>query len=318
MTHIEIRPYDATMTEEWDRFVLNSRNATFLHLRGYMDYHADRFPDRSLVALRKGRIIAALPASGTGDTVCSHPGLTYGGLLLGEEATAARVMKILEGMCARYASGGFRTLVYRPVPHIYHRIPAEEDLYTLFRLGAVLDGRSPSTAIATFRRLPFGRERRNGIRKAMVSATEICQSDDFATFWKILEENLMTGHNAVPVHSLAEIQLLASRFPGNIRLYTATQHSETVAGCVLYDTGEVIHTQYISASPRGKASGALDLLFSTLLDNIPPGCRYFDFGTSALERYRLNKTLIHQKEGFGARTVCHDTYRLDLTALKAI
>ena len=98
MTHIEIRPYDAAMTEEWDRFVLNSRNATFLHLRGYMDYHADRFPDRSLVALRKGKIIAALPASGTGDTVCSHPGLTYGGLLLGEEATAARVMKILEGM----------------------------------------------------------------------------------------------------------------------------------------------------------------------------------------------------------------------------
>ena len=35
----------------WDAFVRSSRNATFLHERGYMDYHADRFQDHSLLVL---------------------------------------------------------------------------------------------------------------------------------------------------------------------------------------------------------------------------------------------------------------------------
>lgn len=316
MTEIETIPYSPSLAGIWDEFVKTSRNGTFLHMRGYMDYHADRFPDRSLLALRKGKVIAALPASGKGDTVCSHPGLTYGGLILGEEATAARVTRIMESICAGYASDGFSTLVYRPVPHIYHRIPAEEDLFALFSLGATLDGRSPSTAVSATSRLPMGRERRNGVRKALAADTRINRSDDFAAFWKVLGDNLMVCHNATPVHSLDEILMLASRFPDNIHLVTATRRSQTVAGCVLYISNDVIHTQYISASPQGKATGALDLLFFILLDNLPAGCRYFDFGTSCLGGYRLNAPLIHQKEGFGARTVCYDSYRLDLRPLR--
>jgi len=71
----------------------------------------------------------------------------------------------------------------------------------------------------------------------------------------------------------------------------------------------VVHVQYISASAKGKAVGALDLLFRYLINEVFPDKPYFDFGKSTEAHGRLlNKSLIFQKEGFGGRGVCYDTY----------
>ena len=40
-----VKRYTAGQQAEWDSFVDISRNGTFLHKRGYMDYHAHRFAD---------------------------------------------------------------------------------------------------------------------------------------------------------------------------------------------------------------------------------------------------------------------------------
>lgn len=45
----EIRKYNDTDKEAWNAFVDQSRNATFLLNRSYMDYHSDRFTDHSLM-----------------------------------------------------------------------------------------------------------------------------------------------------------------------------------------------------------------------------------------------------------------------------
>ncbi|MDE6206191.1 MAG: hypothetical protein K2M55_00085, partial [Muribaculaceae bacterium] len=61
--HLRIERYTPAMAEAWDEAVRASRNGIFQHLRGYMDYHSDRFADRSLVALdERDRIVALLPA----------------------------------------------------------------------------------------------------------------------------------------------------------------------------------------------------------------------------------------------------------------
>ena len=74
-----IERYTPAMQPEWDEFAATARNATFLHRRGYMDYHADRFTDHSLIARGDdGRILALLPANAEGGTLVSHRGLTYG------------------------------------------------------------------------------------------------------------------------------------------------------------------------------------------------------------------------------------------------
>ena len=48
---ITVEQYSAHMAQRWDEAVSSSRNGTFLHLRGYMDYHSDRFADFSLMSL---------------------------------------------------------------------------------------------------------------------------------------------------------------------------------------------------------------------------------------------------------------------------
>ena len=82
-----------------------------------------------------------------------------------------------------------------------------------------------------------------------------------------------------------------------------------MAGTVVYVCRDTIHAQYIAASTRGKQTGALDLLFACLLDDDFREARYFDFGRSTETLGQmLNRGLIFQKEGFGARGICYDTY----------
>lgn len=45
---IEIHRYTAAYHRDWNDFVSESSNGTFLFLREYMEYHADRFTDYSL------------------------------------------------------------------------------------------------------------------------------------------------------------------------------------------------------------------------------------------------------------------------------
>ena len=64
----------------------------------------------------------------------------------------------------------------------------------------------------------------------------------------------------------------------------------------------------------GGELGALDLLFDQLVHQRPLSQRFLDLGTSALEHSNdLRLPLIFQKEGFGARAVCFDTYEWTLT-----
>ena len=151
-------------------------------------------------------------------------------------------------------------------------------------------------------------------KKAAKAGVRVAEQNDFAPFWYVLERNLMMRHHTQPVHSLSEIMLLKSRFPQNIRLFSVYCGSEIVGGTVLYIDGAVVKTQYISASEDGRHIGALDFLFSSLLDKFAAeGYRYFDFGTSNFKTSDdLHESLIFQKEGFGGRAVCYDTYQYNL------
>ena len=54
--HIE--RYSSQRKVAWDDFVKRSKNATFLFFRDYMDYHADRFQDASLLIYRGDSLVA--------------------------------------------------------------------------------------------------------------------------------------------------------------------------------------------------------------------------------------------------------------------
>jgi len=310
----EIVRYTQEKAHEWNAFVAQSKNGTFLFDRRYMDYHADRFTDYSLMFYRQGALYALMPAHAEGDVLCSHRGLTYGGIIMTEGALAERIQQLFRELNDYLRDHGFRKVVYKTIPHIYHRVPSEEDWFSLFSVcGAQLVDRSLSSAIDLSQPLKWRRDRRYGINKAFANGVQIGESNDWAGFWQVLEFNLMHKYGAKPVHTLWEIELLHSRFPDNIRLFTAVRDGQVLGGTVIYLSKMVAHAQYISANTEGKALRVIDALFDYILHECDWPVRYFDFGTSNEEDgHILVEPLIYQKEGFGGRGLCYDIYEYDL------
>ena len=310
---IEIVRYDGSMRGQWDEMVRNSRNGTFLHERGYMDYHSDRFTDCSLVALREGKMCALLPANIDGDTLWSHRGLTYGGWLLPLKHFDTTVMvEVMDAAMSWMRANNLKRLVYKPVPHIYHRYPCEEDLYALFRHGASLIETNISTTIDLTCPLPLDRGNKSGVNAARKASIQTGESNDWEGYWDLLSSLLGERYGTRPVHTLDEIKLLQSRFPDNLRLYTATHDGELLAGVVMYYSGPVAHSQYIGASQQGKESKALTLLFDWLIkESAEKGYRYFDFGISNEDHGRyLNEGLVRQKCRLGGRGIVYNTFEI--------
>lgn len=311
----EIIRYESSMAARWNEFVRQSRNGTLLHERGYMDYHSDRFTDCSLVALREGKLCALLPACVEGDTLWSHRGLTYGGWLMPLKHFDATVMiDVMDAACQWMSENGIKRLVYKPVPHIYHRYPCEEDLYALFRHQARLIETNISTTIDLTCPLPLDRGNKSGLNAARKAGIQVGPSEDWQGYWHLLSSLLDERYGTRPVHTLDEMRLLQSRFPENIKLYTATLHGELLAGVVMYLSHPVAHCQYIGASPQGKDIKALTLLFDHLINEIQQqGYRYFDFGISNEDHGRyLNEGLVRQKSRLGGRGIVYNTFEINL------
>jgi hypothetical protein len=310
-----VEPYRPSDEASWDAFLRASKNGTFLFARSYMDYHSDRFRDHSLVVRAGGEVVALLPANRVGDEVHSHQGLTYGGLVTSDAMTTPAMLAVLGSVVAHLRAEGIRRLHYKTVPWIYHRIPAEEDRYALFRADAVLTRRDVLVVIPAGRRGPVQARRRRGAAKAARHGVVVAESADWGPYWAMLTDHIQARYGVPPVHSLAEIELLASRFPHGIRLFTATRRDEVLAGVVIFESAMVAHVQYIGSSGHGRETGALDAVFLHLLEGVFADKPYFDFGISNEQQGRiLNRGLIEQKEGFGARAVVHDFYEVDVAA----
>ena len=181
----EIRAYDASQRELWDSIVTGSRVPFFQFYRSYMEYHSDRFDDASMVCFRDGVASALLPGNVRGDTYYSHQGLTFGGLvnLLGG-LRASGVIRLVEEVADRLRRDGFKRLVYKAIPPIYHATPSEEDVYALARLGATLT-RVELTTTIDYRAPPaLSSRRQRGIRKAKKAGLDFRESSDWEGFWQ--------------------------------------------------------------------------------------------------------------------------------------
>lgn len=311
----DIIRYSPERKSEWDGFVAQSKNGTFLFFRDYMDYHSDRFADHSLMFYAGGRLYALLPANIKDGVLHSHQGLTYGGLVMREDAAAAAVVTLFSELNAYLKAEGVSRVAYKSIPWIYHLQPSGEDLYALFKVcRARISARDISSTIILGDRIKWHRDRRYGVNKARRSGVSVRRSDDLRAFWRVLDLNLGNKYGVRPVHTVEEMELLKSRFPDNIILYVAEKDGEVLGGTVLYVTGQVVHAQYISASPEGKRLRVIDAIYDVILNNDYAGFRhYFDFGKSTEDCGAiLNENLIYQKEGFGGRGVCYDTYEWEV------
>ena len=318
---INVIQYTNQQAEEWDAFVQRSKNGTFLLERRFMDYHSLRFKDCSLMLYEDNELVGLFPANWDEEAqiVFSHQGLTYGGLIYTSEASEHSVMEMMQALLVWYMDYlQARQLIYKPIPYIYSDCASEEDLYALFRAGAHLKSRSVSSVVTMANPLKMRKLRQRGAQKAIDAGLYIerMTDEDWSTlkvYMEILTEVLWKYHRVKPVHTFEEMQLLMTRFPQHIKLFLVRQETEILAGCIVFITKHVAHVQYIAANDAGRQYGALDLLFRHLINERFKQIQYIDFGISTENGgLYLNEGLIFQKEGFGGRAVCYDTYEVEL------
>ncbi|MBV9468786.1 MAG: GNAT family N-acetyltransferase [Abitibacteriaceae bacterium] len=298
---------------DWDDFVRTAKNGTFLFYRDYMDYHSDRFEDHSLMIYSDdGNVVCLLPANKQGEVFTSHAGLTYGGFITDNKMTISKMGEVFNHTVQYLLKAGFAQLLYKTIPHIYHAMPAEEDLYWLFVNNATLYRRDVWVSIEYNNQLLFQKRRERSIKKAISNGVIVEETQDYDQYWAILEKNLQSKYNVAPVHTVQEIRLLADRFPEEIKLVVAYQGTTLLAGTVLYLSHNVCHTQYLASNEVGRAIGALDLVLSHLIKDYRKSKEVFSFGavTELNGRY-LNAGLSEYKESFGGRATVHNFYELD-------
>lgn len=310
---MDIIEYTPDFEDEWNRFVKRSKNGTFMFDRDYMEYHSDRFQDNSLVVYYKGNPIALFPANRADNVLVSHEGLTFGGFLTGEKIKTEKMLDAFDLLRSYAEDAGFDRVLYKAIPTVYHHYPAEEDRYALFRQDASLTWREVTSAVDLETAPDFQKTRQRSIDDASDAGVEVRETGDFATYWELLQTNLAERHGVEPVHSLNEIELLADRFPENIRLFCSYLDDDILGGVVVYESEVVARAQYIANSDAGRDVGALDIIFDHLFTNTFTNKRFFDLGVSTEKDGRfLNEGLTFFKEGFGARGVVHDFYELGI------
>lgn len=312
------RFFNVDESSSWDSFCRDAHGTTFLHSRAFLSYHGSRFVDRSVVIERHGKWLGVIPAAehpAIPSTVVSHPGASYGGIVHQGQLRGAQMLHALDAASALWASAGYERLQYKAVPHIYHAAPGQEDLYALFRAGAVRYRVDLSSCIDLRHRLPVGERRIRGTRKARQAGVHIGRgSEHLAPLWRVLVDNLMRKHGVAPVHTLEEINSLVDRFPEHIEVTVALVAGVVEAGIVLFLGQTVAHAQYIASSDVGYSVSALDLVFDEAIQHsAESGKRYFDFGISTENQgLDLNVGLAQFKNEFGAGGVVHEFYELNL------
>lgn len=304
--------YHHDLKDIWDDVVKVSKNGNFLHFRNYIDYHSHRFNEKSVIIFSESKPLAIFPCNLRDNVIVSHEGLTYAGLIYGTSLHMIDVLEIFNKLIDHFMAQGVTSLVYKAIPHIFHKYPSDEDLYALFRLNAQIIRRDISTVIPLDNALHFSELRKRKIRKAEANSISFIELTDFEDYYELLLITLKKFDKS-PTHTLNELKLLRKLFPEKIRLFGTVKEGKLLAGALVYDFGVVAHTQYLASSEKGREMGALDFVLANLISIVYKNKSFFSFGISTENAGRyLNEGLIFQKEGFGGRGIIHDFYELNL------
>lgn len=314
---IEVASFSKHDEAKWDEFVVNSTVPNLLFIRNYINYHEDRFIDRSLMCFQRNELVAIFPAAESpvnGNEIISHPGLSFGGLVSKKNASQDIVEACLDEISKYFSECGYKKLTYKAVPHIYHTRPFEQDQYFLWKQGFICNRIDLSVSINLSRRIDLGSRRLRGLKKASSTLSLSRNMFFIESFWKILDNNLKNRHSATPTHSLEEITLLISRFPKDIIPIFAVKDGKCIGGVIIYRSPQVHHAQYISASTEGQTLGALDFIFDDAVKSArEEGAAFFDFGISTTNNGRdLNQGLYSFKYEFGGGGTCQRFYTKEL------
>lgn len=315
MKNLTVKKYDQNDYKIWNDFVSQAKNATFLFHRDFMEYHQDRFQDFSLLIFEEEKLKAILPANKNGNAVYSHQGLTYGGLVFLRKLNGEKAELILDSILGFLKENKIETFYYKPIPNFYFPDGNQEIDFFLLKRGAVIERKEMNLAVNLNLPLKISKSKLKHFRRIENLDLDIIEEDTFEPFWtEVLEPRLTEKFNAKPVHSKEEMALLKSKFPQHIKQYSVYQNDKIIAGITLFETKNVVKSQYGATTKNGEEVRALDFLFINLIHKYKrKGKHFFDMGiVNEDNELGYHPGLLKQKEELGCTVYNQDFYKLNI------
>ena len=315
-----IQPYDESRRDKWDDFVLShAMNGTFLQTRRFLNYHPlGRFADASVMVYNGQELCAVVPAAAQTVDGCrmlrSHPGSTFGGIIVGAEMLRApKLVELVSALDECFQALGFDKCELKLTSDLFSTLPTDCLQYALYHAGYTdeieiaaylpLEGRTHEELVAQ-----YSFNKRYDLKKCVkagLSYRVLHSHEEIAAFYELLCINL-TKFDAKPVHTLEELMDFHDvRLRDEVRfLGVFDMDGRMVAGaCLFFFAGaHVLHTQYLATAPDVRGYVPSTFLYDSVIRfGLESGAKTVSFGTSTHDRGRvLNTGLIQNKEGYGA------------------
>lgn len=301
MKQFSVRKYTSSDKQNWDDFVSKAKNATFLFHRDFMEYHQDRFEDYSLIIEDEKKWVAVLPANIVGDTLFSHQGLTYGGLVIRENFAKTTIITIFESLIVHLKKNQFKNFFIKPILSFYTDENNFVMEYSLVLKNTDLYRKDINLFIDFKSNFSISKSKLKHFRRVSSLGLEIREDANFQLFWNdVLIPRLKEKHNAKPVHTLEEIIYLHSKFPENVKQFNVYFEDKILAGITLFVFKNGVKSQYGATTPLGEKMRALDFLFISLIHKFKDKFSFFDMGTvSENQGKSINQGLLKQKQELG-------------------
>jgi hypothetical protein len=314
---MEIHKYAEKDHAQWEEFVTEANNGTIFHHLKFLSYHPhDRFKSLHLMIREKGNLIGLFPAVVEDQTVISHQGASYGGLVLKPGLGVHDIFLAVEHLVQHLKNQGYKKIILTQPPLIYYAQPDQYVDFALQKAGFRYRKREITAVIPLDVAEPlatFQPDARRSTKKAIREGVRVKISDDFASYYGILKDNLGMRHNVTPTHTLAEILKLKALFPEAILLFGAYLKEKMLGGILVFCANpRVLLAFYISHRADYQAYRPVNLLFYELINwGRAQGFKYLDLGTFTRDM-EPNWGLARFKENSGARGFLRDTYEMDL------
>lgn len=298
----------------WNDFISQATNATFLFDRNFMEYHADRFQDFSLLVFEEDILQAVVPANCKDNQIFSHQGLTYGGFVFRNEFPIGQIEKVLSEMFSFLQSQGFVKCEIKAMLPFYAPDFHAEIQQVLSDKQAKITAQKMNLAIDFRTEYSISKSKLKHYRRLQSEGLVVKKEADCTIFWQeVLEPLLLEKYQTKPLHSLAEINSLQSKFPNHIEQYNLYRDGKILAGITLFKTATVIKSQYGATTENGKKFRALDYLFLYLIDSFKADYDYFDMGTvDDNSELGYNEGLLNQKKELGCSVYSQNIFQIAL------
>ena len=317
---ITIEKYNSEALQEWDQFISNSNNGTIFQKQQFINYHITRqFVDHSLIIKNNDNIVAVLPAAICDNALYSHPGSSYGGLVLANDVDFKTINDVVHSLDNYCHSQKFKSLFLINSPCVYQK-KFDQSIDYLLRwnnykskeiyISHVVDMNNSSTPLGLLKK----RKRRYINNNKELNSLSFEESIDFDSFYKILLKG-KKKYKTKPTHSLEELYQLKKLFPEEIKLILTIKSNKIIGGSVMFFANKKVSLVFYNTILEDFRNSQIAMLqlYRCMEISKKYGYQMVDFGVShtpeAEDPMAPKFSLIHFKEQFDARGILRIAYQ---------